>query len=669
MEKENGKILSEGMCVHDAWMRLRAREAERKEEMQARYKGKQIRELFPREADTTVKLADQAMQGMLVLPGTGPEPYFVGNPPKWKQNPCGDAEYTYQLNRMEHWGTLCAAYTITGEERYADKVLDELEDWMDTVPCHPLYKEDGSYNTEAFDGCSCWRALEVGIRGYRTWPFLIEHLLEAPSFTEARFEKLLYCVYRHCRVLYEISPRLWPKADHNHYLMENLGLLTFACIFCDLKDADQWKEHALRELERCMENQVTGCGGQIEGCPSYHNACVYWFSLKLNLAEKYGFKVSDWYREQLKKMFAHSVWATRPCGGNVPWGDSHTALKETMALAAVGCYMAFGEREYLQTARYFYPMETIMEDFRTNLWNVTDLGRLADDLKTIKPSAPKLPCFAWQRELNQVYFRSGWEPLAVSVMTACRTPVQNQHAHMDPGGFDLAAYGAPLVCDPGIYTYKDCEERRWMKGIRWHNCLNIDGRDPWEYGGSWKYGPQKEGRILRAEEKEGVSWAVSEHHNYDPAVCRRAIALIGGRLVLVMDWVYGLEPGQTVELNFHMDRTEVMMKEGQAVTCREEAPNLSISLSRGWTVEQIPGKISTGNDIWHDSTIARFRKTVSEGRCASAALLLAAPTGMKATALDSPEISWTEQGPEAAFVWEGKKYCFLMSADRLQIKG
>lgn len=659
-------ILMEGITMQDAWLRLRAREAEKSPKWQAKNRAKQIKTWFPKEAEQTITMADQAMEGMLVLPGTGPDLYFVGNPPRWAENPCGDYEYTYQLNRMEHWGTLCAAYSLTGEQRYADKVLEELENWLDTVPCHPLFKEDGTYNVEAFDGCSCWRALEVGIRGYRTWPYIVEHLLDTPGFTETLFEKLLYRVYEHCRVLYEISPRLWPRADHNHYLMENLGLLTFSCMFSDLKDADVWRAHALRELERCMENQVTKCGGQIEGCPSYHNACVYWFSLKLNLAEKYGFSVNDSYGEQLKHMFAHSVWATRPCGGSSPWGDSHTALTETMALAAVGCYMAFGDLYYLQAARHFYPMETIMEDFRTNLWNVKDLGRLAEDLRELTPVLPKQPCFAWQKDLDQVFFRSSWDNHAASVMTACRTPVQNQHAHMDPGGFDFTAYGEPLVCDPGIYTYKECDERRWMKGIRWHNCLNIDGRDPWEYRGSWEYGPQREGRILKAGESEGMSYAVSEHHNYDPAVCKRAIALIDGTIVLVLDLVRGLRGGETVELNFNVDRTEVEFGPNGIRSCREGHPNISIVMSEGWTPRRIAGKISTGNDIWHDSTIVRFQKRVSESQCASAALLIPVPAEETALAAKSPTIQRNGDDLEVEFQWKQTEYRLRMTEDRLE---
>lgn len=86
-------------------------------------------------------------------------------------------------------------------------------------------------------------------------------------------------------------------------------------------------------------------------------------------------------------------------------------------------------------------------------------------------------------------------------MTGCRTPVQNLHAHMDPGGFDFTAYGLPLISDPGIYTYKDDENRYRFKRAASHNCLTVNDRDTWEYRGSWKYGPQKEGFICEVQER------------------------------------------------------------------------------------------------------------------------------------------------------------------------
>ena len=87
------------------------------------------------------------------------------------------------------------------------------------------------------------------------------------------------------------SPLAWPKADHNHYLMENLGLLCTACMFPELAEAEVWKQHAITELCRCMEAQVDEQGAQIEGCPSYHNGCVFWFAMVMVYSRKYGFEL------------------------------------------------------------------------------------------------------------------------------------------------------------------------------------------------------------------------------------------------------------------------------------------------------------------------------------------------------------------------------------------
>ncbi|MEG2350922.1 MAG: heparinase II/III family protein, partial [Hungatella sp.] len=468
---------------------LKARILESNRRRDAQTRGKYIRKFFPEEAEQTIALAEEARKGMLILPGTGPELYFVGNPPKWSENPIGDNEYTFQLNRMHHWKTLSEAYSLTGDLRYAKKVMEEMEDWIDRNPCPALKDETGRYQLALFEGLGIWRALEVGIRGYRTWPMVVELLIDTPYFTEAFLKKLIDCISIHCKVLYEISPLLWPKADHNHYLMENLGLMSLCCLFPEIKNSGIYLEHAGRELDRCMKAQCTPCGGQIEGCPSYHNGCVFWFSMRMVFAEKYKAAVPEDYTAQLEKMFVHSVEATRACGGNFPWGDSHTADKETMSLAAVACYMAYADPYYLEMALCFYPLETVMADIRDNLWRIQEIEQLREDLsKAQKVSVkPDLPLLAWQKDLDQVYVRTGWERNALSLMTACRTPVQNLHAHIDAGGFDFTAFGEPLVSDPGIYTYKDDKNRQNFKGAAWHNCLTVNHKNMWEYRGSWAY--------------------------------------------------------------------------------------------------------------------------------------------------------------------------------------
>ncbi len=605
-------MLPKGMDAGQVLTRLKERVLKANRGRTAMDRGAAVREAFPELAARTAELAREAMQGLLVLPGTGPELYFVGNPPRWTFNPVNDNEYTFHLNRMHHLKTLAEAYSVTGRLDYAKKALEELENWIDTVPCPDIQDETGAYIPEHFEGLTPWRALEVGIRGYRTWPLIIELLVDTPYFTEALLEKILRSIYTHCLVLFHVSPMLWPKADHNHYLMENLGLMSFACLFPEMKDSHLFFTHSQRELDRCMAAQCTPCGGQIEGCPSYHNGCVFWFAMRVVFARKFHVDVPEAYIRQLDKMFVHSVYATRACGGNFPWGDSHIAEKETMSLAAVSCYMACGDAGYLKTALYFYPVSTILEDVRDNLWRIPDPGNLKSVIEQAEktPVKPNLPLVAWQKDLDQVYIRTGWERDAVSLMTGCRTPVQNLHAHIDAGGFDLTAYGDTLVTDPGIYTYKDSEDRKHFKSAFWHNCLTVNNKNMWEYISSWAYGPQKEGGIISVSKEPGLVSVVSCHHNYAPAAATRILALIDDRMLVVIDQVRGLKSGDSVQIHFHLDRTLVKLTSRGLCTEAAGKPNVELLYNPAMETRLETGKISTANDVWHDSTLVHLNYQV-----------------------------------------------------------
>lgn len=390
------------------------------------------------------------------------------------------------------------------------------------------------------------------------------------------------------------------------------------------------------------------CGAQIEGCPSYHNGCVFWFALRILLAEKYGLQVSQHYREKVQSMLRHSIHATRASGGNFPWGDSHISDKETMALAAVSCYLAFDDWKDLAAARYFYPRETLLVNLRDNLWRLRNLSHLKEDLARAdaNPIAPQQPLFAWQKELDQVYLRSGWDKNALSLMTGCRTPVQNLHAHMDAGGFDFTAYGAPLVADPGIFTYRDCEDRHNFKGSLWHSCLTIDRQDMWEYRGSWSYGPQKEGHIVFAQYEPQLSYVVSRHFNYSPVTATRVLAMVENRFLLVLDEAENVAAGRVVEIGFHLDRTEVCLTENGAVTRQENAPNLClVSDGAEDSVQLEAARISLVTDVAHPSCIVRYHKQMQKaGTYRQATLLVPFATGEQQPCVTPPVLTRKADG-------------------------
>lgn len=71
-----------------------------------------IRERLPELAARTIADADRALAGLLILPGTGAQPYFVGDPPDWLANPVNDNEFLWVLNRHGHWRNLLAAEAV-----------------------------------------------------------------------------------------------------------------------------------------------------------------------------------------------------------------------------------------------------------------------------------------------------------------------------------------------------------------------------------------------------------------------------------------------------------------------------------------------------------------------------------------------------------------------------
>lgn len=668
-------MLKEGVTVKEVLENLKRREEQFREGVTFAERGRMIRRMLPDVYDACMEKAENAYKGLTILPGS-PELHFIGNPVKWHENIYGDEEYTYQLNRMDHWRTMAEAYSFTGDERFAKKIIEEFYHWVKDCPCQPLYDSEGRLNVDSFGGAGCnqgiWRSLEVGIRMHQTWPHVIHHLAESGFVDEKFLETYLASVYEHAQILYHVAPILWPKADHNHYLMENNGLLYTACMFPEFKDAQVWKKHAIHEMERSMDAQVTEGGGQIEGCASYHNGCVYWFVLPLLLGRKYGFAMSPHYEEKLGKMLEYSVHATRPCGGNCAWGDSNT-YTGTLSMGAINYYIACGDSTYIKNALCYYSMDDFKEQLVKQIWDVPDLRDLEKQLEGIEKRicVPALPESSWQKGLKQVFLRTDWSGDALYVMFACRTPVQNLHAHMDPAGFEFSAYGRVLLGDPAIYHYRNDESRRKLKSIHWHNCLTVNHADPWEYIASWAYGEQKQGDILNMGRDESLIYAVGEHCNYEPVVHKRAVAIVNGKFLVVMDVLTGVMPDTSVQINFHMDSPRAMAdsEKSFAASVDETRANVTVFTDRRLKPALIPAKISTRNNVWHDTVIARFEaEHLKEGRHAFLSVAYPTRPGEKAPEVREISEEFSEDGKiRFCFEVEDHPYTLELFEDTVRI--
>lgn len=555
-----------------------------------------IKSRLPEVARETVQRAELYLRGEHILPGTGAKPLFVGDPVDWTDNKVGDKEYLWQLNRMTHWQPLLAAYALTGETKYAKKVLAELVHWVETVPMPQVPRDIHEIDT-LFSGPHPWRILEVGIRAYKTFPLLMDFLADDPLFSAELQEVYRKSLLEHARLLEEVSPLLWPNADHNHFLMEMLGLLSVALLFPEEPDAPRWKETAIHQLERCSAAQLTEGGGQIEGCPMYHNGCMFWFGHSLLLAERYGFSFSGEYVERYRRALDYSAFALRPNGEIISWGDSKA--QNNAPLAGAYGYGVFRDMRWFYAVARYSRKEDVLREISDHLWRLPDLETLLNQLE--EPAVfIDLPCLNWQKPLKQVFLRGGWDKDDVSVMFACRTPVQNLHAHIDPMGFDLSALGKPLLVDPGIVTYQDNDLRYRLKSPAYHNTVTVNHCDHFEYQGSFAYGPQKYGEIYDAAEKERLRYAAAVHIEYAPVVHRRALALVDGTFVLVLDRLEGLKPEDSVQIYYHFNAAKVNEVEGGWASAEKDA-NIAVYPTAGLTGNLLDGIVGERVDVWHVS--------------------------------------------------------------------
>lgn len=613
-----------------------------------------INRFHPALREKTIAAAEEAMRGLLLLPGSS-RLSQVGNPPAWLTPQHQDEEFLWSLNRMMHWKTLLQAHALTKDGRYARKVATELDDWITRAVQPPLRHPDGVPNPEIGTnaGPPPWRALETGIRLFDSWPVVFEQL-DLPDDAHAR---LAASVAQHAAELSLLSPLLWPEADHNHYFMEMLGLLAAGVYFPDLPGAETWTGQAMRELERCVRKQFTADGGHIEACPTYHNVCVVLLARFLGLARAAGRVLPADLHALAEATAGQTLHSVRPTGDIVPWGDS---TRSNQVEAALWLFRMNGDPGVLQQFTGLMGIGRVQADCAPHLWDIEDPETLFAALGR-KP-APR-PLVRFDRGNDQVMVRTSWEREALSLFFSCHSPLVpgSGHQHIDLGGFDFTAFGKTLVADPGVFTYREDADRKQFKSAEYHSVLTVDGRGPFDYVNRWRYTPQKEGRVTAVHEEPGLVRIDSFHRNYEPAVCRRSLLLVANRLLVVIDAVSGLRPGATVQIYHHLDSTRVKWDAGRrCATTGDDDVNVAIHASDGLRGEFLPGRVSDRPDAARAST--RLKLADAGGREGRTYLTVLAPwrAGQRRPMIEGLWVSRDQR--EVAFACDGHDHRFASPA-------
>ncbi|MER5474662.1 alginate lyase family protein [Streptomyces sp. NPDC002685] len=446
----------------------------------------------------------------------------------------GDIKQIWEPSRHQYLTQLAAAYAITGNERYAERVAEHLRSWWSANP--PLR------------GVHWVSGIELGIR-LLSWVW-IRRLLDGWPGAAGLFEDnpvALNQIWHHQRWLAAFPSR--GSSANNHVIAEAAGQFAAACAFDWFPASERWRADALRSLDRNLRSNTYLSGLNRELATEYHGLV-----LELGLA---------------------AVAEADAAGVQVPASVRLVLLRMTDALAAVVDNRLRPPRQGDADDGHGLIVDGAGTDRWGSLLATGDavFGRL-DWWPTVTGAdvrTPLLAALAKPTELSVTRPASRPAHFADAGMTILRGPEEiwcrcdggphgflsiAAHAHADALSVEVRHDGVDVLADPGTYCYHGQPEwRQYFRSTLGHNTLQLDGGDQSVSGGPFLWTRHARTRVLAADTSDasdgGTARWSAEHDGYQGSVHRRRVELTAASQELtVVDEVSGSR--RTVNLAFHL---------------------------------------------------------------------------------------------------------------------
>ncbi|MEU0471176.1 heparinase II/III family protein [Streptomyces olivaceus] len=448
----------------------------------------------------------------------------------------GDIKQIWELSRHQYLTVLAAAYAVTGDERYAERVAEHLRSWWaSNAPLRGVHWTSG---------------IELGIR-LLSWVW-IRRLLDGWPGAAALFEGnpvALDQIWHHQRWLAAFPSR--GSSANNHAVAEAAGQFAAACAFGWFPDSARWRTDALRSLERHLRSNTFGSGLNRELATEYHGLVLELGLSALAEADAARVPVPATVRLVLLRMTDALAALVDdrlrpPRQGDAD--DGHGLVVDGTGTDRWASLLATG-------GAVFGPLD----------WWPAVTGT---DVRTPLLTALVRPC--GEEGVAPAVSRPARRPahFADAGLTVLRGPAGiwcrcdggphgflsiAAHAHADALSVEVRLDGVDVLADPGTFCYHGQPVwRRYFRSTLGHNTLELDGTDQSVSGGPFLWTRHARSRVLAVETpQEGVSRWCAEHDGYGRTVHRRRVELVdASRELRVVDEVRG--EGRAVRLAFHL---------------------------------------------------------------------------------------------------------------------
>jgi len=417
----------------------------------------------------------------------------------------GNIKQVWELSRHHHLTQLAAAWYLTHDDRYAERVADHLNDWWRSNPF--------------LSGVHWASGIEIGLR-LISWTWIRRLLNDWPEVTDLfeHNELALQQIYWHQRYL--AAFRSHGSSANNHVIAEAAGQLVGACAFPWFSKSDRWRTDAAALLEKELDANTFPSGVNRELATDYHR-----FVSELGLyaaveAEAAGHPLSA------------QTWALLTRTVDVAAAIVDTALRpprqgdddEGMVLV-LDPPDASNWSAYLSLGAAVVGRAPWWPDSEPTATSVI-VGSLISKKQPDRP-AERPDCY---RDAGLVILRS--RDTGPEIWCRADTGPHGflsiaAHAHSDALSLELRVDGVDVLADPGTYCYHgEPEWRDYFRSTIAHNTVEVAGTEQSTWGGPFLWLRGATGVLRRYA---GNAWE-AEHDGYAPVTHRRTAALEQGVL-------------------------------------------------------------------------------------------------------------------------------------------
>ncbi len=425
----------------------------------------------------------------------------------------GDCKLVWEPNRHHQFVVLARAYQVSGQLKYAQAVVKQLNSWLDANP----------YGY----GMNWCNPLELGIR-LINWVWAIDLIQDSGLFSGQFKRRILNSVFLHCR---DVSAKFSQGSSANNHLVgEAAGVYIASSYFSVLKDAPAWRIKSKAVLETQIQAQTFA-----DGCSREHGFGYQFFVFQLYLISSLA---GQWRQDNFSAPYHNTLNKIAEFIARVAQGGENYPM---LGDQDDGYALDLGDHVHninavCDTAYYLYDQQIFTTSGRqpseTAFWLFNQ--RI---IRRHNESAEQIKVLTSHRFNESGYFllQAGLaaEHNQVSILFDCAELGYTSiaaHGHADALSFVMRINGKDLLIDSGTYDYYSFPQwRSHFRKTKAHNTLEIDGLDQSVMTGPFMWEQHAQARCLLWEPSGCGGRVTGQHNGYQrltsPALHQRSLDL------------------------------------------------------------------------------------------------------------------------------------------------